>query len=86
MNDWKAVRARMWLTPSRDLWGRRSWVAHYAVLHGGMVVLYDNAGVKAWRRMYDEARVSVEVLRHMVVAGHPLRPYTGHYSLPEVSP
>lgn len=67
--DSRGVRARVWRTGR----GRHAtW--HYAVKRpDGGVVLYDNTG--SWQPILQTATISVEVLRHMMIAGHPLPVY-----------
>lgn len=77
-----AVRAKIWSTVFIDPKGRprRSW--HYAVFNSaGEVVLYDDTGYFA--PILRSALIRVTALRHMEIAGHRLRPYTGyHYPVP----
>ena len=83
MKSWTGVRARVWATRNhhRRIAGRswrhdvaNTWTWHYEVTRAdGAVVLYDNTG--DWRKIYDAARVRVEALEHMVIAGHDLPEY-----------
>lgn len=76
MNDWTGVHGRVWSTLSRDGKGRRYRTWHYAVTRAdGRVVLYDNTG--KFQLILNSALVRVEALRHMVIAGHKLKPYKG---------
>jgi len=72
MNDTEGkVRARVWSTGRGK---HRTW--HYVVKRGdGKPVLYDNTGQFA--PMLASALMRVEVLRHMVTAGHKLKAYRG---------
>ncbi|WP_146072851.1 hypothetical protein [Cryobacterium sp. Y62] len=65
------VRARVWSTGEGK---RRTW--HYKVMRAdGKTVLYDNTG--AFAPIIQDALIRVEVLRHMVIAGHELKEYRG---------
>lgn len=73
MSAFTGVRGRVWATRSKYR-GRVSWTWHYEVTRAdGKAVLYDNTG--DWRKIYDAARVRVEALDHMVIAGHKLPKY-----------
>ena len=64
------VRARVWSTGKKR---HRVW--HYAVTCGDNVILYDNTG--DYQKILCTALIEVTALRHMIIAGHTLSPYTG---------
>jgi hypothetical protein len=73
------VKAKVWATRRR---GGYTW--HYAIVSGkDTVVLYDNTG--AWEPILCNALIRVKALRHMVIAGHKLEPYTGSMAPIETS-
>ena len=63
-------RARVWFTR------RHRGTVHYEVyrVSDGAVMLCDNTGRRAWRRILRQAQAVVAALDHMAIAGYEIAP------------
>lgn len=70
------VKAKVWSTGKIVSKFGTYWLWHYAVYTENAVVLYDNTG--DYQKMFTAALIRVEALRHMQIAGHKPKAYSGY--------